>query len=181
MFLGASETIEIQKDLFDILDSKARLYGRKSHPVVYQFSHSRKVQDEALAESNAEALPKSVARREPSNRRAVLERTRDIVAEHYSPPTIIIDDDDRIIHFVGDLSPFVNLPRGATTWTAQQLVMAPLNVEMRALLHRCRKERISIRGGSYTMDVNGQLRRVAHRQVWPLLEAHSAHQALLRQ
>ncbi len=160
LFLGASETIEIQKDLFEILDSNARLYGRKSHPVVYQFSHSRKVQDEALAESNADTPPKSVTRREPSSRRAVLERTRDIVAEHYSPPAIIIDDDDRIIHFVGDLSPFVNLPRGATTWTAQQLVMAPLNVEMRALLHRCRKERISIRGGSYTMDVNGQLRRV---------------------
>jgi diguanylate cyclase (GGDEF)-like protein/PAS domain S-box-containing protein len=160
LFLGASESIEIQKDLFEVLDAKARLYTRRDHAVVYQYQAARKT------DASVDAAPQTTNSISPRNqvpmtsRKAVMERTRDIVAEHYSPPAIIIDTDDRIIHFVGDLSPFVTLPRGPTHWTAHQLVMAPLNVEMRALLHRCRKEKISIRGGSYTLDINGQLRRV---------------------
>lgn len=172
LFLGASETIEIQKGLFEIIDAKARLYGRKAHPVVYQFrgsSRGSRGADELgeLPVDDGGSEEKSAPTEQPK-RRAMLELTRDIVAKHYSPPAIIVDADDRIIHFIGDLSPFVTLPRGPTKWTAQQLVLAPLNVEMRALLHRCRKEQVSIRGGSYTMDINGELKRitlVAHPDV----------------
>ena len=162
LFLGASESPDVQRELFEAADGRSHIYLRREHPIVFQYQGHRRSDRAEGEEQEAGTVsrPATPVEKSPLSRKLAMERTRDIVAEHYSPPAIIIDSDDRIVHFVGDLSPFVTLPRGPTQWTAHQLVIAPLNAEMRALLHRCRKERDTVRGGSYTLEIKGQVCRV---------------------
>lgn len=163
LFLGASESPDVQRDLFEVIDGRAHIYRRRVHPIVFQYQGHRRAETEQEPTTDQPTTTRSTptSDRATLSRKQAIERTRDIVAEHYSPPAIIIDADDRIVHFVGDLSPFVTLPRGPTQWTAHQLVIAPLNAEMRALLHRARKERATVRGGNYTLDINGKICRVS--------------------
>jgi two-component system CheB/CheR fusion protein len=162
LFLGASESPDVQRDLFEAADGRSHIYLRREHPIVFQYQGHRRGDRSAVLDEEATPVVRGSppAEKSPLSRKLAIERTRDIVAEHYSPPAIIIDGDDRIVHFVGDLSPFVTLPRGPTQRTAHQLVIAPLNAEMRALLHRCRKEHATVRGGSYTLELKGQVTRV---------------------
>jgi len=165
LFLGSSENIDAQKALFEPVQIKARIYRRTTHPVVFHFKALSKAELPAQAPSSAEAAAKAeelleTPRRSLSRKEASM-RARDLVAEHYAPPAIMVDEEDTIIHFIGNLSPFVTLPRGKTNWLAHQLVLPPLNAEMRPLLHRCRKEKITIRGGSYSIEISGQMRRVS--------------------
>lgn len=152
LFLGGSESAEAQRELFEPVNMRARLYRRTDHPVVFQFMAGR-----LSATRPADRTPSP---RQTSNRKSAAERGRDIIATHYAPPAVVIDESDRILHFVGDLSPYITLPRGPADWTIHQLLLAPLNAESRALLHRCRREGMSVRGGAYTLEANGQIQRV---------------------
>ncbi len=164
LFLGSSENIDSQKALFEPVNLKARIYQRTAHPVVFHYKAPNKPSVPVAAGAREVSAEKAVELVESNgrglSRKDAITRSRDLVAEHYSPPAILVNEDDVILHFVGDLSPFVTLPRGQTSWLAHQLVLPPLNLELRTLLIRCRKERVSIRGGSYSIEVRGQTRRV---------------------
>lgn len=157
LFLGKSESADVHRELFADHDKRARIFRRTDHPVVLPTAAiaGRKVST-ARPGNGTDATPtqRAVAQR------GIAERTRDMVASVYAPPAVIVDANDRILHFMGELSPFITLPRGPADWHVHELVIPPLNTEVRPLIHRCRREQHTVRGGNYTIEVNGQMRRV---------------------
>ena len=157
LFLGKSESVDVHRELFIDHDKRARVYRRTDHPVVLPAAalSGRKV---TMAKTGPGAEPSGIHRSAPQ--RGIAERTRDMVAAVYAPPAVIVDTNDRILHFMGELSPFITLPRGPADWHVHELVIPPLSTEIRPLIHRCRREKHTVRGGNYTLEVNGQMRRV---------------------
>ena len=156
LLLGKSETVDAYQELFEPAHKKARIYRRSDHPTVLttpQLMKLAKPMTGAAQTGNGRSALKS-------NQRDVAERTRDLLASAYAPPSVLVNGEDRIVHFMGDLSPFITLPRGPADWHVHEMVTPPISTELRALIHRCRREQQTIRGGNYTLEVGGKMQRV---------------------
>ena len=153
LFLGSAETADVAKELFDVKDRKHRLYTRSDRASTFVLPQLGRndFSDGRHAGGTKGELPRN---------RSIAERARDLICDSYAPPSVVINSDDRIVHFTGDLSDFVTLPRGPADWYVHDLVTSPISAEVRALVHRCRRDRQTVRGGTYTLPTGDQPRRV---------------------
>lgn len=158
LFLGKSESVDVHRDLFEDYDKHARIYRRSDHPIVLPTATLPHAKPSTVPTASVIGNRSSVG--PPTSKQGIAERTRDMVAAVYAPPSVIVDTNDRILQFMGELSPFITLPRGPADWHVHDLVIPPLNTEIRPLIHRCRRENHTVRGGNYTLEVGGQMRRV---------------------
>lgn len=152
LMLGNSETADAGRELFEIIDKRGRIFRRMEHSPVFAMTRGSGTR-QALTMLRG-------TRVKEAERRSAVERTRDLIVNTYAPPAVIVDSNDRILHFLGDLAPFVQLPRGPADWLVHDMVSAPINVEVRALIHRARREGTSVRGANYTMEIGGYMRQV---------------------
>ena len=159
LMLGQAESTDAYRELFEPADQRARIYERTARAATVRFP-GRPVSVDTLPDRKTQEPIGDSSRSAPLPRRQVEQDTRSILCDQYAPPTIVVDRDDHIIHFVGDLAPFVNLPRGPADWLVADLVRAPMNVEVRTLLHRARRNEGPSQGDRYTFEVNGTNRWV---------------------
>jgi two-component system, chemotaxis family, CheB/CheR fusion protein len=132
LFLGKSESIELHKELFSDLDKKARIYLRTettgpSYAVPLRSKRGAGQQDE----------PTRRGPEFPNTNYKLLSA----LAERYCPPAVVINELDEALHFVGELRPFLRFPRGSADLKVFDLVPDEMRGEIRALVHRCRRER----------------------------------------
>lgn len=133
LFLGKSESIELHKELFEDLDKKARIYLRRetsgtSYAVPLR-SRRGAGQMEEPARRNGPEFPNT-------NYKLLT-----AIAERYCPPAVVINEADEALHFLGELRPFLRFPRGSADLKVFDLVPDEIRGEIRALIHRCRRER----------------------------------------
>lgn len=150
LMLGQAESPDSYRELFEPVDQRSRIYERTERTAVVNFPKQSKAARRAIGQPiSSEDTP-------TPTRRDVEQRTRNALASHFAPPTVVIDESDRIVHFAGDLAPFVNLPRGPADWLAADLVRTPMNVEVRTILHRARRDSGTIHGDKYTFEIGGK-------------------------
>jgi PAS domain S-box-containing protein len=153
LFLGKSESVEPLGSLFEALDNRNRLYRRLegvSHyslPIPQGVARMRtgKMADGSVATLHTDLLGM---------------RTLEELAERYAPPSLVIDGQDQVVHFQGDLKPFLDFPRGGANLYLFTLVHAVMRAELRALVYRCRRDLQPVRGGVHALDIGGLARDV---------------------
>ncbi len=133
LFLGKSESIELHKELFDDLDKKARIYLRREtsgppYAVPLRSRRGTGQMEEPARRSGPEF---------PNTNYKLLTA----IAERYCPPAVVINESDEAQHFHGELRPFLRFPRGSAVLKVFDLVPDEIRGEIRALIHRCRRER----------------------------------------
>ena len=147
LFLGKSESIDAHRELFEAADKTSRIFRRLDRQQVYvsPATRDRSTKPEILGRSKA--LP---------NKESVGESTeillKNAVFETYCPPAVLLNEKDEIVRLHGEVGKFLKLGTGEVRLGIFDLIDAKLRAELRALLHRCRRERMSIQGASVNLQ-----------------------------
>jgi two-component system, chemotaxis family, CheB/CheR fusion protein len=131
LFLGASESINQYKDLFEQKDSRHKIYSARPsarHPAM------------ALPRAFVESGPSIRLNPKPrlSTREAVDSlRTADLVAlKSYVPPGVLVDEEGEILHFRGDVSPYLAQLDGSPTNNLLKVAREGLFAPLRSALQQ---------------------------------------------
>lgn len=150
LFLGKSESIELHRNLFDVVDRHAKLFRRREVGGAYPVPlGTRRDQEEQRRQGSGG--------RRSADTMSLGYRMLDALTEVWCPPTVVVNDNDECVHFVGDLKPFRRFPRGPAQMRLFDLLHDKLRAEVRALVHRARREGAPQRGNAFTVERDGQV------------------------
>jgi two-component system, chemotaxis family, CheB/CheR fusion protein len=146
LFLGTSESAEVPKDGWEPIDAQARLYRRRDATVTYS---ARKLHiQSARASRDASAFAAEAAAPVDPLEIRVLES----LASRFAPPSVVIDADDQVVQFHGDLSPFLRFPSGRARLSLFDLVDDRRRAELRAFVLRCRSAGAPLEGSRLWLE-----------------------------
>ena len=146
LFLGNSESISDYSDVFSVEDRKHRIYVRKVPSSAFQ--GFRSLPNQAL-DSGAAAPAKSPAVAPPVDFRKEAEAS---LLEHYTPPALIVDANLHIVHFQGDVSPYLAPATGQPSFHLLKMVRAELVVDLRTAISKARKEGAAVHKDSVQFE-----------------------------
>jgi two-component system CheB/CheR fusion protein len=145
LLVGPQDEID-EPHLFMPDDKASRLYRRKYGPRTLQFPSSvRPFQ--------------SSAGRPPTRANDFAEIHRS-VAERYSPPSVLVDASDRIVHYSARAGRYVHIPGGEPTHDLLRVVGEPLRSELRTALHLVRHDQKPFSSRPIAMRTDGTRRSV---------------------
>ncbi len=166
LFLGKSESIEQNSELFKSLERSARIYQRleaSSHFSIGQYA-SRTLIENKKDNTRAHAL---------ANTDMVSMRTQSELIARYAPPSVVINADDWVVHMQGELRALLDFPKGRVEMYLFDLVNSALRAELRALVFRCRRDLMQVQGEGHQLVIKGEPYTVT-QAVSPLEEGQRA-------
>ena len=149
LFLGKSEAVDQRNDLFKPVNGRVRIYRRQEGVSRY-------------ALPAAQGVARTQAQRIESGRNAaagtdlIAMRTLEELVQRYAPPSLVISSEDSVLHFQGDLKPFLSFPKGRADMFLFDLLDDTLCTELRALVHRCRRDLQTVQGSTWQKEIDGQ-------------------------
>jgi two-component system CheB/CheR fusion protein len=167
LFLGPSESVGDQGDLFETVSKKWRIFRRSGATRPERVSFPIVPRDEPRAE-----LRRLVA--EPPVRAInFAEITRGLLLEQYAPAAVLINRRGEILYFFGPTSRYLDQPVGAPTRDLMLLARDGLRSKLRAMIHKASSDRrpVSTRATRVKGNVNYHAVRV---NVRPVQEPRSA-------
>lgn len=142
LFLGKSESIELHKELFEDVDKSSRVFRRRE-TMTPHYTVPLRSRNGADDEGGASSGRRS---NDPLTNSF---RLVSAIAEQLGPPAVIVNSSDEVIHFNGDLKPFLRFPKGPADLKVFELVHDEVRGELRALIHRARRENLMQEGNAF--------------------------------
>ncbi|MCP5144625.1 MAG: PAS domain S-box protein [Gammaproteobacteria bacterium] len=154
LMLGKSESVDQQEALFETMDRQSRLYKRREG-----VSHYSQRAANGMMSATEPAIR---LERSPSGASTdmVTMQTLEQLTERYGPPSLVIDADDGVIHFQGDLKPFLKFPSGRANMYLFDLVDESMRTDLRAQVYSCRRTLEETRGATRALTIGGTQRAV---------------------
>lgn len=148
LFLGTSESVDNRTDEFIALDSKNKVFQRKS-----TYSAPRLKAETPIPQMRAAVLPPTepTAPKVP-NITAVAEHE---IVGHYSPPAVIIDEDDNIIYFHGRTGKFLEPASGRANLNIQSMLHEDIQVSVLAAIKEGRESGREVVKHAVRVTING--------------------------
>lgn len=144
LFLGSSESIGGFTDLFQVVDSKWKIFKRK------ELVPSRlPVLELPLAfASRVEAKIKGIARVPGELEASIPEMVQKIVLETLSPPVVVINENGDILYLTGKTGKYLEPPVGKANLNIYAMAREGLRFELASAIRKANKERkpVFIRG-----------------------------------
>jgi len=142
LVLGKSETTGASRDLFEVEDSRHRIYTRKAGtPVRLTGGQFPAATGSELP--NRENDAKGV--REWRRSGDVQREANRILASRFAPPVVLVGPDLEILQFWGDTSPYLAATPGKATQNVLRMARPGLLVALRAAIHRARSQEAPVR------------------------------------
>jgi two-component system CheB/CheR fusion protein len=138
LFLGPSETIGRQIDLFEPLSKKWRIYRRIGpvRPERVEFPIT------AVAETAREGQrPSEAAKRQPIN---FAEVAQQMLLEQYAPAAVLVNRKYEIFYYFGPCSRYLELPTGEPTHDLMLMAREGLSTKLRGAIHRAIRSNESV-------------------------------------
>jgi two-component system, chemotaxis family, CheB/CheR fusion protein len=170
LFLGNSESIGEYSNAFSVDDLKHRIFQRKlTAPRFHEFragpEHYQELESTALKTS----LPATVDYRREAE---------EVLLEHYSPSALIVDQNLHILHFQGDISPYLAPATGQPSFHLLKMLRPELVVDVRTAIQKVRKEGTTVRKDPVRFEHRGQ-RAAARIEVRPIRIGGNGRQDLM--
>lgn len=146
LFLGKSEGIFQQENLFEVVDKSARIYRRcvgESRLNVPAFR---------LPDTAERVAPKVVADSEL--------RLMDEAVRRYVPATVLINGAFDILHIHGDVAPFLAVLPGKPNFNLQHLLRRELRADLQLLQHHAEHKHVSAVGRPHVIAIGDAKREV---------------------
>ncbi|MCG6859915.1 MAG: PAS domain S-box protein [Chromatiaceae bacterium] len=135
LFLGNSETVGHQDDLFEPVSKKWRVYRRigvvRRDRVVFPAAATAW---DRSRESGA--APQPLAARKPTHG----DITRELLLEEYGPAAVLINRKYEILHFFGPTEKYLKLPDGAAVLDLIEMLREGLRTKLRAAVHKAMRD-----------------------------------------
>jgi two-component system CheB/CheR fusion protein len=150
LFLGSSETITGVENLFEPIDKRSHIFRRigavRHESVDFAFP--------ALKRDSGEP---SEAR--PALRPTIAQHTQRTLLEKFTPPTVTVDRQYRVVYFHGDTSPYISQPSGEPTRELFSLVRDDFRGAVRSALHQAVTDnRLAVSRDGIVEDEHGRYR-----------------------
>jgi two-component system CheB/CheR fusion protein len=171
LFLGNSESIGDHSDFFTADDRIHRIFLRKLTAATF---HGFSSMAEPFREPNAAPSTISV----PSVAIDFRKEAETMLLEHYTPPALIVDPALHIVHFQGDISPYLAPATGQPSFHLLKMVRPELVVDLRTAIYKARREGIAVHKDAVPFDHRGQPAAV-RLEVRPLRKRNGRKQDLL--
>lgn len=132
LFLGRSESIGSFAKLFEPIDSKNKIYRRRSGG-----SHNTPAITRLSPKYPAQAYTKHSAHK--SKATTLQERIKDTLFSSFEHPYIVVNEYFEVLETHGDLQQFLRFPSGSINLNLVNLIHPKLEIELRAILTRAVK------------------------------------------
>lgn len=149
LFLGKAENAEHHRDMFAVTDTRAKLYTRCEGPGNYAMPA-------AAAGTGGRGSARRDSKDETTSTDLLTLRTLERLAHTYAPPSLVVNEADKVLHFHGDLAPFLSFPKGPVEWDLFDLLKEGPRAELRALVYRCRRNEPMAEGSTWEAEINGR-------------------------
>lgn len=152
LILGASESIGVFADLFDLMDKKHRIYTKKSvaTPMVFDFSaaeHAASIQSRSTDNPDGFGIGSWLEVHKEADR---------IVLGKYAPPGVIINSKLDIIQFRGRTGVFLEPASGMPSVNLLKMARDGLFAGLRAAVNQAKKENVLVKKEGLHVLKNGQ-------------------------
>lgn len=133
LFLGRSESLSGQAhDLFTVVDKEARIYR-----AIRGAQAAGRLHSSAIAYRAAFAAVASTPRKQLIEK--TTDRAKSFILQKFAPAAVITDENFTPIELVGDIAPYMALPKGKIELDLVALCKPQLQVELRSLVSRIRR------------------------------------------
>ena len=153
LVLGKSESISGFSELFTPVGRKRKIYSKKP-------SNTRPGFD--LAAAHSKQAPRETPERPDTPARFDVQKEADrIVMNHYAPAGLVASDDLQILHFRGNVAPYLAPSPGQASLSLLRMVRPEFAVELRTAIHRAGKQDAPVRKEGILIKRNGHLNEVS--------------------
>src|SRR5580704_206021 len=165
LFLGSAETATSQRELFETVDKKHRIFQRKESlprpAVAFPLAaiDRPKLPGERLSESEERELPKRLER---------------VILQRYRPACVAAKENGDAVYVSGRVGRYVELPTGTPDTNIVNMARDGLRVPLRSALHRAVTARERVVQKLVSLQTNGSVSHV-DITVEPILEFQSAN------
>ena len=139
LFLGRSESIGVNSEIFLPIDSKTRVFKKDSKVVL----NTKKKISRGYLRNTAEPL---------SGQRKWEKLLQDELAHYYDNAAVLVDADLNIIHTFGQISKFINFPKGSPKYNLQELIVEVFKPELIPLFNVVKKTQEMRKGKDKRFD-----------------------------
>ena len=168
LWLGKSETISVASDLFMLISNNDKFFSRK------YATASRFIQTPPITVDELLNLKNDMPSLPLTSQADFQKKAEEIILDQYSPPCVIVSDQNDIIHFSGDTSFFFAPAQGKASFNIMKMIRKELSFDLRSLLHKAqqKKERVSKDNIVVKLDNESFLICI---EVIPILESVATH------
>ena len=153
LLLGKSETIGGVPELFAAAAKNEKLFTRKDAPARFMPIATQRT------ELNA---GQSSANHDTETMRTDFQKTADdIILSRYTPVGVVVNEALEIVHFRGNTSPYLEQSPGKPTHNLLLLAKNGLAFELRNLLHKAKKEKVTVQKENIPIAINGSLHTIS--------------------
>lgn len=173
LFLGKSETASEYSKVFTPVSIAEKIYMHRSDVKMDD------LMPPAFNIPNIQtAIPSAtgLAHREENN--LAMENVYSHFLEKFLPASVVVDDQNNILHFFGGYSDYLNLAPGKATFNFFTLVNKDINLVSSTAINRCRMEKKAVTYTGVSVDtLTG--RRVIDLSVQPIIDSSGIDTGLL--
>ena len=170
LLLGKSEAISSVPDLFSLATKTDKLFSRKDVPGT--FIHT-------LSQGSESALASTKTNASADLMRTDFQKTADdIILGKYTPAGVVVNAAMDIVHFRGTTSDYLEQLAGKPSHNLLLMAKSGLAFELRSLLHKAKKEGVTVIKDRIPVQVKGSLSTVSI-EVIPLPNLIDPHYLVL--
>lgn len=167
LWLGKSETANVVSDLFTLITNHDKFFSRK-----YTTSHF--TQDSSESMDEARSFKNDTIHTPMISQTDFQKNADEILLNHYTPPCVIVSDQNDIIHFRGDTSLFFMPSPGKASLNVLKMVRKELAFDLRNLLHKAHIEKETVFKENILLK-HGHESYLVSIEVIPLLQSVALH------
>ena len=153
LVLGKSESISGFSDFFTPVGRKRKIYARNASGQQPRFDVPKSPAPGAAGESSVKS--------EEAGRFDVQREADRIVMQRYAPPGLVVSGDSHILHFRGNVAPYLSPSPGQASLSLFKMVRPEFAVDLRTAIHRSGKQQAPVRKEGLTVKRNGRLNQVS--------------------
>ncbi len=157
LLLGTSESTGKYSDLFTLIEKKHRIYAKKLTLTRATFSFATSSYP-IVKQSGVQSM------QGPIERFDLQKKVDQLIANHYAPIGVVIDDQMQVLQLRGDIDRYLKLAHGVANLNLFNLVRSGLLVELRAAIYQAQhqqvpaaKSRLHLKDGDRSRVVNLQV------------------------
>jgi two-component system CheB/CheR fusion protein len=136
MFLGSSESLGNMADGFEVLDSKAKIFQKQMNfkpSILPNYSGS------SLYKLRPEIMNVNLMNQAAKAKKRFLEDVFDQIMCNYLPPSVVIDDQNQVLHTINDVSSFLSIPVGEVSLNVIKMLSKEMSIIVSSLIRRAEK------------------------------------------
>ena len=148
LLLGSAETISSFTHLFNVIDSKLRLYRRMEHPIQV-----------GGVEFPAKHLPMAFLGQGGDNKTEAIANLQtladQLLLQHFSPAAVLVNADGDILYISGRTGKYLEPAAGKANWNIYAMAREGLHHELASVLRKAQRQTEAVRLANLKVGTNG--------------------------